>query len=93
MLVPRLVVSVTVLRDGRILVAGGVHHDRLVATADIYDPRSNRWVRAGRLRQPRNLPGGVRLADGRVLVAGGAAEAGVGRRLATAEIYDPRRGR
>ena len=45
------------LRDGRVLVAGGVVGDapstRLSATAEIYDPATGRWTPTGSMRDAR----------------------------------------
>ncbi len=79
------------LRDGRVLVAGGVVGDapstRLSATAEIYDPATGRWTPTGSMRDARGDHRAVLLPDGRVLVTG------IGERSpSTAEIYDPATG-
>ena len=78
----RLAHTATLLPDGRVLVAGG---DREVAnmpnplplaTAELYDPASGRWVRTTALGIPRAGHSATLLPDGRVLVAGGRSTDG-----------------
>ncbi len=87
--------AATVLSDGRVLVTGGVTHDgtgghnRFVAlaSAELYEPRADRWVKAGPLADARNGHTATLLADGRVLVVGGAREQRA--HLGTVELFDP----
>lgn len=81
--------TATVLLGGQVLIAGG--EDPLngapLASTEIYDPGTRRFLETGSLRHARSRHAAVRLADGRVLVAGGVGPAGAyPRRL---EIYDP----
>lgn len=85
--------TATLLADGRVLVAGGFrkgpdgYSQIYTATTEIYDGAA---FRPGpRLREPRAGHSATLLADGTVLVAGGWNETGM---LASAELYDPRRG-
>ena len=50
--------------------------DTTLATAEIYDPATDRWSAANRLRTARAGHTATALADGRVLVVGGANFAG-----------------
>jgi hypothetical protein len=98
---PRAYPTVTVLADGRVLVAGGwaLHPASgwtAAASAEIYNSATNTWSSAGSMATPRALASASRLADGRVLVTGGASSwTGTGvssMNLAiqsSAEIYDP----
>jgi hypothetical protein len=86
--------STTLLRDGRVLVAGG---DELVegvdtASAEVFDPDSATWTATGSMATPRSGHTATLLPDGRVLVAGGGRQADQYTRLASAELYDPRTG-
>ncbi|MBA3961659.1 MAG: hypothetical protein H0X40_07140 [Chthoniobacterales bacterium] len=59
---PRVEHSATLLRDGRVLLAGGyksVNGGGSIATADceIYDPATNTWTATGSLSEARILPG------------------------------------
>jgi N-acetylneuraminic acid mutarotase len=80
--------TVTVLLDGRVLVAGG--DDFQVegsGTADLYDPWSNTWTTTGPMNAMRSFHAATLLADGRVLVTGGVDPAGS--LFDSSEIYDP----
>jgi len=89
--------TATLLKDGRVLVAGGIGgpHATPLTSAEVYDPRTGRWTPTGHMVQPRSGHAAVLLPIGKVLVVGGA-----GANTATdypinlsAEIYDPRSGR
>jgi hypothetical protein len=101
--------ALSTLHDGRVLISGGMatymtetSSDVLtVASAAIFDPRTNTFSQTGPMLQPRQGHSMTTLADGRVLVVGGermapytAAEGIVGdpERLQDAEIYDPATG-
>ena len=60
------------------------------ASAEIYDPESNRWSTTGPMGFYRVGHGATRLADGRVLVAGGWGDERI---LKSTEIYDAREDR
>ncbi len=76
--------SATVLRDGRVLVAGGFGNGML-ASSEILDPADGRWHPAASMSGARGLHSATLLADGSVLVAGGCSF----HCTATAERYDP----
>jgi Abnormal spindle-like microcephaly-assoc'd, ASPM-SPD-2-Hydin/Kelch motif/Galactose oxidase, central domain len=84
--------TATVLKDGRVLVAGGADSAPL-ASAKLYDPTTNTWSDAGTMHVARHGQAAALLDDGKVLVAGGFT-AGTdptapGAYTRTAEIYDP----
>ncbi|MFI1016837.1 Kelch repeat-containing protein [Streptomyces sp. NPDC020965] len=92
---PRRLHTVTRLDDGRVLVAGGTGGASPLspspATAELYDPVTDTWSRAGDLREARRGHSAVLLENGKVLVAGGVA---AGSRdpadgLRSVELYDP----
>ncbi len=94
--------TAAVLKDGRILIAGGRLADAPSDLAEIYDPSTNRFTLTGRMRQPRmtgmpfqaSLPAVV-TDDGRVVVAGGWVKRpdGSGESIANhAEVWDPATG-
>ena len=73
--------SATLLRDGKVLVvagdAGGTSlsdsfFPHPLATAELFDPATNRWTSVSALSTPRWWHTATRLANGNVLVAGGA---------------------
>ena len=101
---PRAFYSLTLLDDGRVLVAGGFVRTNGIgpplgghysAGAEIYDPTSDTWSPTGQLATGRAGHAAVLLEDGRVLVAGGQTVVAPGRppvTLNSAEIYDPATG-
>ena|GEM_PF-2447694 len=78
--------TATRLLDGRVLVVGGGLESETAsqASAEIFDPKTNRWSYAATMASPRQRHTATLLPDGRVLVVGGL---GPGR--GTAELYDP----
>ena len=77
--------TATLLRDGRVLVAGGKDESGPLATAVVYDPSTRDWLPAGNMNELRYRHAATALSDGRVLVTGGA---GVDETHSSAEIYD-----
>jgi hypothetical protein len=73
------------LKDGRVLVTGGVDQIGRLATSEILDALAGAWVPTGALRTARSGAVAVPLHDGRVLVAGGR---GSKTGLADSEIFD-----
>jgi N-acetylneuraminic acid mutarotase len=71
-----------------VLVAGGAH----TASAEVYDPATNRWTPIGSMNVDRYDFTATLLRDGRVLVVGGFSGNGTGVQ-ASAELYDPATGR
>jgi hypothetical protein len=78
--------SAVVLKDGKVLVAGGGVGQIPVAAAELFDPGPGQWRPTGNLNTARRGHQAVVLQDGRVLVTGGIAG---GDLLASAEVYDP----
>jgi hypothetical protein len=91
--------SATVLRDGRVLAAGGETWDfstpswgasTVHAGAETFDPASRLWTPTGSLNVARGGHRATLLADGRVLVTGGeSVPFSEWTALASAELYDP----
>jgi len=82
--------TLTLLLDGRLLVAGGVFKfTGGAASADcaIYDPSSNRWKAVGPMKTARESAQALLLHDGRVLIVGGLNSGGG--HVRTGEIFDP----
>jgi N-acetylneuraminic acid mutarotase len=74
--------TATLLRDGRVLVAGGIDAKyNPVGQAELYDPASGKWTDAGTMGDSHSGHTATLLPDGKVLVAGGGTT--------TAELYDP----
>jgi len=77
MTAPRPFHSTVVLRDGRVLFAGGIASadsgSDPVSTAELYDPVKDTWSSAQSLPEARSQMTGVLLPDGTVLEVGGWA--------------------
>lgn len=93
--------TATILPDGRVLVVGGealepsTGQRRALASAEVYDPRTNRWAVVEDLGRPRVGHTATVLPDGRVVVSGGETPAVNGQREVTSgvEVFDPATGR
>jgi N-acetylneuraminic acid mutarotase len=79
--------TATRLKDGRVLVAGGLTETAVVSSAEIYNPATNAWTQVGGMSTARGYHTANLLPDGRVLVAGGAATNTTS--LSSAEIFNP----
>lgn len=88
----RVAHTATLLRDGRVLIAGG-RGEGVDAVAEIYDPKSRRFTDTGSLITARYKHTAGLLPDGRVLLAGGSDERDWSGNLDSAEIYDPASGK
>lgn len=85
--VTRSMPSMTLLANGKVLLAGGVSSGGVRETsAEIYDPRTRTWTMTGSMAMGRNAHAAVLMSDGRVLVTSGFGGAG---EVLGAEIYDP----
>ena len=87
----------TLLKDGRVLIAGGmVENGVFLSSAELFDPAKGVFVATGSMQSRRVGHSATLLPNGRVLIAGGWAgrklEGGPGV-VATTEIYDPESGR
>src|SRR5947207_12303728 len=63
--------SLTLLPDGKILVAGGLSGSAGLSSAELYDPDTGKWTTTGSLGTARWAHSAALLPDGSVLVAGG----------------------
>jgi hypothetical protein len=75
MTTPRAFHTATLLRNGKVLIAGG-------ASAELFDPSTGTFAATGNLTAIRSRHTATVLSDGKVLIAGGGG-------LASAELYDP----
>ena len=78
--------TATILRDGRVLVVGGMGGE---GSAEVWDPATGAFGSAGALAEARSGHTATLLSDGRVLVVGGG---GVDGFLASSEVWDPATG-
>src|SRR5689334_19982059 len=86
--VARFAHTATLLRNGKVLVAGGMSRNGVwLDSAELYDPATGRFTPIGRLHAQRAGATATLLPNGKVLIAGG--NEGSGASLASAEVYDP----
>jgi hypothetical protein len=69
----------------------GMTGPAMLASAEIYDPKTGKFSATGSMTTGRDGAGAVLLADGRVLIAGGGNEGNAPVR--SAEIYNPKTGK
>jgi hypothetical protein len=86
--------TLTLLANGKVLLAGGHHIDyalgegQIVGATQLFTPAAKTWTAGAPMLTARSSHTATRLADGRVLVAGGTV--GAGKSLtASVEIYSP----
>ena len=63
--------AAAMLRNGRVLVTGGINSDGISASAEVYNPNSGTWTTTGSLNTERYAHTATLLRNGMVLVAGG----------------------
>jgi N-acetylneuraminic acid mutarotase len=89
--------TMSVLRNGKVLVAGGwtVQDDLNLAgpvavnSAELYDPKNGTWTITSPMNYKRSDHTASVLKNGMVLVTGGSKDSAVNDFLYTAELYDP----
>ncbi len=90
MLAPRSGHTATLLRDGRVLIAGGMQRNQdFYKSAELYDPATGKFQFTGEMNERRVSPIAVLLPSGKVLIAGGWIGHGC---TNSAELYDPATG-
>ena len=72
-------------------VAGPTATMEMVATAELYDPKTGTFHATGSMTVPRDEASATRLEDGRVLIAGAGDEGD--QAVASADLYDPTTGK
>lgn len=83
---PRTTMAAAVLRDGRVLIAGGWVGPAVSDSVELFDPNTGRSRALAPLAVPRADIARAVLPDGRVLLAGGYRD---GRAQDVIEVYDP----
>jgi hypothetical protein len=94
MSIPRAYFNAVLLRDGSVLVMGGMSggefpNPNLEASAEIYDPAIGRFSQVGAMNITRYKHGAALLPDGKVIIVGGQTGGSYGERLSSTEIFDP----
>jgi len=83
--------AVAKLRDGKVLVAGGLGPTSpALASAEIYDPETNLWTLTGSMSVAVGNQSATTLPNGKVLVSGGDD---IARTLVRSELFDPSTGK
>ncbi|HEX8025343.1 MAG TPA: kelch repeat-containing protein [Candidatus Limnocylindrales bacterium] len=83
--------TATKLADGRVLLVGG-HHLLALQSAEVFDPRTDRFVRVADMAAGRSQQSAVLLSDGKVLVLGGQIKTLPADPTIPAELFDPATG-
>jgi hypothetical protein len=86
---PRAGHGAALLRDGKVLIAGGHDGGTILSTAELYDPTTGTWSQTGSLNVPRDRCTATLLPTGKILVVGGFSPPGSVVATNTAELYDP----
>jgi N-acetylneuraminic acid mutarotase len=83
--------TATLLQNSTVLVAGGTDgRGDALASAELYNPKTNRWMSAGTMATTRLDHTATLLPNGKVLVVGGLDTSFPSNSLASAELYDPK---
>lgn len=88
---PRTAATLTVLKDGRVLLVGGLGAGGTgpLSSTELFDPRTGDWRPAAAPARGRFGHTATLLPDGRVLVVGGLTREGGLAGASAAELYDP----
>ncbi len=89
LLSPRSAHTLTLLADGRVLVAGGWGPEGPLATAEVYDPSTGTSTPTSAMTTGRAYHATVALADGRVLLIGGDGPDAGHSALDSIDVFDP----
>jgi N-acetylneuraminic acid mutarotase len=82
--------TATLLQGGSVLVTGGTDgRNKVLASAELYNPKTNRWMPVGAMMATRLDHTATLLPNGKVLVVGGLDASFPSNSLVSAELYDP----
>ena len=82
--------TATLLRNGKVLIAGGSSGGDFLMSAESFDPSTNTFTQIANMTTRRAGHTSTLLRDGKVLIIGGAQRSDSN--LASAEIFDPASG-
>lgn len=85
--------TATLLKDGRVLITGGVNkeHSVGIALAEIFNPETNTFTSSGSLKQTRYNHSAILLSNGKVLIVNGSYGNSLELKdLKEAELFDPK---
>ena len=94
--------SLTLLGNGKVLIAGGVYYTGVIpytavahylASAELYDPASRTFTLTGSLHTARSSQTATLLKNGNVLLAAGQNDGANAGYLSSAELYNPATGK
>ena len=83
--------TATLLRNGKVLIAGDAENDGFPAEAVLYDPSTRIFSNVGLTASPHEFSTATLLPDGEVLIAGGQLPGGGG--SSGTDLYDPATGK
>lgn len=90
---PEHFILLTLLNDGRVLIAGGQENSGpIIANGELYNPSLAGFEATGSMINSRVQFQATLLSDGKVLVTGGLTETGGQLPLTAAELYNRSRG-
>ena len=84
--------TMTKLKNGKILIAGGYNNEFEIKKCELFDPHTNQWSFADSLNFAKSAHTAILLSDGKLLIAGGK-EGGdtTDPWSSSCELYDPDR--
>ena len=82
--------TATLLQNGTVLIAGGYNNYTPQNSAELYNPATQTFAKAGTMTDARAFFTAILLNNGKVLLAGGADQSS--NSVNTAELYDPSAG-
>jgi hypothetical protein len=88
---PRIDYTATMLRNGRVLISGGLSDTAILSSAELFDPGTNTFTLLNtNMTSPRQGHTATLLPNGTVLIAGGnSVNMATVTTVASAEIFDP----